>query len=166
MHFAIDLQTEPEFRMLSRMSMQHAETASGAERVARASNVERAASWLSLACAVHCLVMPLALSALPLLSASPYQLDTNIDHALNVLVIVSAVAGSVWGYRRHGELRFVVASALGLAAYLAGHALEPRWYGVFAAVVGALVLAASAYFGARLGHERVHPHHAGASHSH
>lgn len=150
--------------MLSRMSMQHAEPTSTDEREHRGSNVERAASWLSLACAVHCLVMPLALGALPLLGASSWQLDATIDHALTALVIVSALAGSVWGYRRHHELRFVVASALGLAVYLVGHSLEAHWYGVFAAVVGALVLAASAYFGARLGHDRVHPHHAGASH--
>lgn len=177
--------------MLSRMSTQQAESSSaaalahdrGAPSSARAVEahprlreqtaerqrgalLERAASWLSLACAVHCLVMPLALGALPLLGASAWQLDASIDHTLSVLVIVGAVAGSLWGYRRHHQLRLVLASALGLAVYLLGHALEPQWYGVFAVVLGALVLAVSAFFSARLGHAHVHPHHSDAPCAH
>ncbi len=131
-----------------------------------ASPIERAASWLSLACAVHCLVMPAALALLPLLGASSFQLDEGIDHALNALVIVSAIAGVLWGYRRHHDARFIVATAFGLVVYLVGHAFEPRWYGVTAAVIGALVLASSSFFGTRFGHAAVHPHHANAPCSH
>jgi hypothetical protein len=135
------------------------------ERTRDASHIERAASLLSLACAVHCLLMPTMLALLPLLGASSFQLGEGLDHALTALVIVSALAGAVWGYRRHRDGRFVIATALGLVAYLAGHALEPLWYGVTAAVLGALVLAASSFLGARLGHAAVHPH-ADASCSH
>ena len=49
---------------------------------------------------------------------------------------------------------------------LAGHAMEPLWYGIVIAVFGALVLAASSFLGARLGHAAVHPHHANAPWSH
>jgi uncharacterized membrane protein (UPF0136 family) len=128
------------------------------EHARDASHIERAASWLSLACAVHCLVMPAALALLPVLGASSFELDEGLDFALNALVFVSAIAGTIWGYRRHHDGRFVVATALGLTLYLAGHALEPRWYGVISAVVGALVLAASSFLGARSGHAAVHPH--------
>lgn len=133
---------------------------------ASATHLERAASWLSLACAVHCLVMPAALALLPVLGASSFELGEDLDHALSALVIVSATAGAIWGYRRHHDTRFLVATALGLGCYLAGHALEPRWYGIVTAVLGALVLAASSFLGARMGHAAVHPHHANAPCSH
>ncbi|HEX5656781.1 MAG TPA: MerC domain-containing protein [Polyangiales bacterium] len=136
------------------------------ERARDASHLERAASWLSLACAVHCLVMPAALALLPVLGATTFQLSEGVDHVLSALVIVSATAGAVWGYRRHHDVRFLIVTAIGLVCYLAGHALEPRWYGVVTAVLGALVLAASSFLGARLGHAAVHPHHADASCSH
>lgn len=136
------------------------------ERTRDASHFERAASWLSLACAVHCLVMPAALAVLPLLGAASFRLDDGIDHALNALVFVSATAGAAWGYRRHHDGRFVAATALGLVVYLAGHALEPSWYGVTTGVLGALVLATSSFLGARVGHAAVHPHGVNASCSH
>ncbi|HEY6880750.1 MAG TPA: MerC domain-containing protein [Polyangiales bacterium] len=163
MHFAIDLQTDGDNRMLSRMSPRPVESTPAQ---AAASPVERAASWLSLLCAVHCLVMPLLLGALPLLGASSsLQIDGALDHALNALVIVSALAGAAWGYRRHHDGRFVMSTMLGLAAYLMGHAWEAHWYGILAAVAGALVLAGSSFLGARLGHQAVHTH-ADASCSH
>lgn len=127
-------------------------------RARDASHIERAASWLGIACAVHCLVMPALLALLPLLGASSFQFDEGVELLLNALVIVSAVAAAAWGYRRHRDARFLAGTALGLTAYLAGHALEPRWYGVAAAVLGALVLAASSFLGARIGHAAVHPH--------
>jgi hypothetical protein len=74
------------------------------------------------------------------------------------MVVVSAIAGSAWGYRRHHDARILAATALGLTIYLAGHALEPSWYGAAFAVIGALVLASSSFLGARLGHAAVHPH--------
>ena len=133
---------------------------------ADSTHLERAASWLSLVCAVHCLVMPAALALLPVLGASSFALGDGLDHALTALVIVSAAAGAIWGYRRHHDIRFLVATALGLICYLAGHALEPLWYGVVAAVAGALMLATSSFLGARIGHAAVHPHHTNASCSH
>jgi hypothetical protein len=133
------------------------------ERTRDASHLERAASWLSLACAVHCLVMPVALAVLPVLGASSFALDEGLDHALSALVIVSATGGAIWGYRRHHDPRFLVATALGLVCYLAGHALEPSWYGAVGAVLGALTLATSSFLSARIGHAAVHPHHANAS---
>ncbi|MET0286466.1 MAG: MerC domain-containing protein [Polyangiales bacterium] len=143
------------------MSAPHSHTH---ESTRDASHIERAASWLSLACAVHCLVMPAALALLPLLGSSSFELNEGLDQVLSVLVFVSASAGAVWGYRRHRDARFLAATALGLLCYLAGHAMEPHWYGVAAGIVGALVLAASSFLGARLSHAVVHPHHAQCSH--
>src|SRR4051794_11114313 len=48
----------------------HAARAAGTQGVRVSTRAERAATWLSLACAVHCLLMPIAISVMPLLGAS------------------------------------------------------------------------------------------------
>ncbi len=117
------------------------------------SHLERVATWLSLACAVHCLVMPIALSALPLLGSSGFtRVGSSADLLLTLLVVASALAGSAWGYRRHRDSRIVIGTGVGLATYLLGHLFERAWYGVGLAVAGALVLAASSFISARLSH--------------
>ncbi|MDB4973373.1 MAG: hypothetical protein JWN48_1714 [Myxococcaceae bacterium] len=122
------------------------------------SRAERAATWLSLACAVHCLVMPVAISVMPLLGASGLtQLGPTAELVMTLLVVASALVGVVWGYRRHRDLRFVLATVLGLVAYLVGHAFEASWFGISLAVLGALTLAASSFLGAKLSHTHVHP---------
>jgi hypothetical protein len=126
------------------------------------SQAERAATWLSLACAVHCLVLPLAMSVMPMLGASGIAFDHRTELALTVLVVASALLGGVWGYRRHRDARIVLASVSGLVAYLVGHLLEGSWVGVALAVCGGLMLAASSFIGARLAH---HCEDAGCAHS-
>jgi hypothetical protein len=123
---------------------------------------ERAATWLSLACAVHCLLMPVVIGLMPLLGASGVtHLGSTAESILTLLVIVSAVLGVTWGYRRHHDLRIVFATGIGLAAYLVGHVLvghvfAESWYGIGLAGVGALTLAASSFLSARLSHAAEH----------
>jgi len=123
------------------------------ERRPSASTAERAATWLSLACAVHCLVVPVAMSVMPLLGASGVtDLAPEAELALTLMVVTSAIAGVTWGYRRHRDGRVVLATGVGLAAYLIGHLHEGSWYGLGLGVAGALVLAGSSFLGARLSH--------------
>jgi hypothetical protein len=117
-----------------------------------ASQAERAAAWLSLACAVHCLVVPVAMSVMPLVGASGIALGEGAHTALTLLVVASALLGVAWGYRRHRDLRVVFATGVGLCAYLVGHFLEGSWQGVALAVSGGLLLAASSFLGGRLAH--------------
>ena len=126
------------------------------------SHAERAATWLSLACAVHCLLMPIAISVMPLLGASGItDFGPAAELTMTLLVVVSALGAVIWGYRRHHDLRFVLATALGLAAYLVGHAIghesESSWLGISLAVLGGLTLAASSFLSARLTHTCAHP---------
>lgn len=117
-----------------------------------ASQAERAAAWLSLACAVHCLLMPIVLSVMPLVSSASFALSEGTDLVLTVLVVVSVSLGAVWSYRRHRDRRLLLWTSLGLGAYLVGHLLghHGSWLGLSLAVGGALMLAASSFAGARL----------------
>ena len=117
-----------------------------------ASQVERAAAWLSLACALHCLLVPVTMSLLPLVGAAGFAVSERTEAMLSIAVVGSALLGLFWGYRRHRDVRVVLATLTGLAAYLVGHAFEGSWVGLSLAVAGGIVLAGSAFLGGRLAH--------------
>lgn len=123
----------------------------------RASAFERAATWLSALCAVHCLLVPVASAALPLVGASTGAvLGGTVDHLLNIMVVAGGALSALVGYRRHHDLRLSLTMVACIAVYLLGHALEAAWYGVALTVVAGLGLAISSFVSARLGH--VHQH--------
>lgn len=129
------------------------------------SSLERAATWLSAACAVHCLVVPVASAALPLVGASTgAALGGTVDHALGVLVVVGGLLSALFGYRRHQDLRLSLAMVGCIALYLLGHALEGTWYGTALAVGGGLGLATCSFVSARLGHAHQHQHSDSCAH--
>jgi uncharacterized membrane protein YhaH (DUF805 family) len=113
--------------------------------------LERAATWLSVACAVHCLVVPLAVTLLPALGASQsLHMSAAAEHILTLLVVLSVSAGAAWGFRRHRDLRIAGFMLLGLIVYLVGHALDGSPYAQSLSVLGALSLAAASFASARL----------------
>ena len=102
---------------------------------------------------MHCLVVPVASAALPLVGASTTgAFGDTVDHLLSLLVIVGGALSAVFGYRRHQDLRLTLAMAGCIGVYLMGHAFERAWFGTALAVAGGLGLAASSFFSARLGH--------------
>jgi hypothetical protein len=116
---------------------------------------ERAAAFLSAACALHCLALPVATTLLPALGASEaLHLEGGFDLGLNMLVVVSVAAGAVWGFRRHRDVRVTSAMALGLLAYLLGHALE----NTSLSVTAGLILAAASFASTRLTQHCDHAH--------
>src|SRR4051794_28257343 len=87
--------------------------------------LERVATWLSLACAVHCLALPLVALAMPVLGAwSTVLHDPTLDRVLFVFVLAAAVPSAAWGYRRHRDLRVLGAVLAGALVYVLGHTLE------------------------------------------
>lgn len=85
-------------------------------------------------------------------------MNAGLDRALTTLVVLSVGLATVWGFRRHRDLRIVAAVALGMAVYLWGHALEGTGYGTPVSVLGGLLLGAASFAGARLGHSCEHAH--------
>lgn len=119
----------------------------------RASAVERTATWFSMACAVHCLLVPLLALVTPLAGASGTFLDSpGVERALLAFVLVSASFAAFVGFRRHRDTRLVTLMGIGLCVYLAGHTLGGGWYAHSVAITGALVLAMTSFTSARLGH--------------
>jgi hypothetical protein len=123
--------------------------------------LERTATWLSAACAVHCLLVPVASALVPLVgvSSDASRLDERYEDWLHVLVVAGGLLSLLVGYRRHREARIAGAMALGMALYLVGHATEQAWYGVVISVIGGLGLAAASFWNARRGHAHAHGEH-------
>jgi hypothetical protein len=115
--------------------------------------LERAAAWLSAACAVHCLLLPLGAALLPLLGVSALgSLGRSAEVALSLLVVVGGVGSALLGFRRHRELWLSLVMAGCVLLYLAGHGLEQVWYGRALAIAGGVGLALASFASARLGH--------------
>jgi len=107
---------------------------------------------LSAACAVHGLLTPLAIAALPLVGSSGFVLGGATEQWLSTLVLVSGTASLVLGYRRHRDGRIAALISACLVVYLIGHAHEAAWYGTALSVFAGLGLAAASFWSARLGH--------------
>jgi hypothetical protein len=123
--------------------------------------LERAATWLSLACAVHCLVFPLLGGLLPALGASHLiSADSGLETMLTLGVVGSVAASGALGFSRHRDLRVLLSMVAGLGFYLVGHALEGKPMSLGLSIAGALVLASASFFSARLSQTCAHPDHA------
>ncbi|HEV8579420.1 MAG TPA: MerC domain-containing protein [Thermoanaerobaculia bacterium] len=89
-------------------------------------NLERWGGGLSLACAVHCLAMPLLLSLFPLAVATAY-LSERLEGALVVGSVLLSAAALCHGFRIHRRRRILLllAVACGLIAVGRLAAREP-----------------------------------------
>jgi hypothetical protein len=68
--------------------------------------------FLSLACGIHCLIMPLLLIALPFMGLD-FILDEGAERYFVIGTLVLAAFSLFWGYFRHKKLRIVIAYLLG-----------------------------------------------------
>ena len=119
--------------------------------------VERAALSASALCLVHCLALPFAIAALPVL-ASALALPVDLHVAILVFAVPSSLTALVIGRRSSGAAAPLATGVVGLAALAAGAlifgstALETPL-----TVAGSLVLAAAHVANWRLRHAR-HDH--------
>lgn len=86
------------------------------------SHVHRWGQWLSLACAIHCLALPLAIGLLPLLGLA-FLADERVEWVMLAAMIVFAAAAAMWGLRQHRRLWVVMAFAGAIGVIFLGHAL-------------------------------------------
>jgi hypothetical protein len=150
---ATGLQEEPppfifSGRMAERVSDDHPHAGSG---------LERAATWVSVACALHCLLVPLFAAGLPLAAGASASLlhHPALELAFAAVVLGGAAFTAIWGFRRHRDGRVLALLGVGLGLYALGHGLD-GWSGRTLSVVGALLLAAASLTSARLTHALSH----------
>jgi hypothetical protein len=117
------------------------------------SGLERAATWVSLACAVHCLLVPLLAAGLPLAAGTGARFISHPAVELGLAAVVLGGAGftGLLGFRRHRDVRVLAVLAAGLVLYVLGHVLD-GWPSSALSIAGALLLAAASFTSARLSH--------------
>lgn len=104
--------------------------------------------WVSVACAIHCMVSPIILGLLPMVHASE-AIETGmiaVSVAIGLMTIVS-------GYREHRKARVLVLLGLSLLFLGARFFVEER-FETGAVVTGALLMAIAQFMTVRL-----HRHH-------
>ena len=104
---------------------------------------DRLGITLSVVCLVHCLMLPLAIAALPLVAAQ--WLHTSTFHTVMALVLLPvALLAVVPGLRLHGRVSVAAAMAAGLSllstAAFAGERLLSREWGIGLTLAGGAIL--------------------------
>lgn len=124
----------------------------------------RLGAGLSLACAVHCALTPLLVGILPLLGLS-FLSEERTEAWLVGAVVVLATGSALWGFKRHGALRAVMAFAGAVGLLLMGRWLgDEHPLGVPLTIAGGLAIAGAHWLSARLC--RTCPNHQAEAHGH
>ncbi len=114
-----------------------------------AERVSRLGAGLSIACALHCLAAPVALTLLPL-GGLGFLADGSVEIAFVVLSFVSAALGLCWGAHGHGDWRLLAGLIAAFGLFLSS------WLGAAGAAetllsaLGSATLAVSLVFNQRL----------------
>jgi hypothetical protein len=124
--------------------------------------LDRTGQTASLACAIHCALMPLVITFLPLMGLA-WLASEAVEWSLFGF---SAIIGSIslcLGYRQHGSKAALKVLAVGLAVLALGRlADEHQWsrYYVVLLVAGGCTVAASHFVNSRLCRScsACHPH--------
>lgn len=144
------------FRMSSGSlnSMPHVARENQAESDRLQRTGDRVGVWASVACAVHCALLPVALALVPTLGLGAFAL-VDIDQAFVVFATVLGVTTLTLGYRRHRGFAAWALLLAGLALVWANTFTALHDHSVWHAVMmtgGGLLIAAAHLMNLRLSH--------------
>jgi hypothetical protein len=114
------------------------------------------ASWTASACAVHCVVTPLAIVVLPLVGVRLFA-TASLEWSMIALAALLGGAGIGWSYARvHRNARPVALFVAGVCVMVAARLVfdERHPAHILAAIAGALVITLAA----RINHALAHRH--------
>lgn len=119
---------------------------------ARRADLDQVGMTASLACAVHCAVMPLVITVLPLLGLG-FLATEPVEWALIGLSMLLGVSSLCLGFRKHRRGRAIYALAFGFAMLATGRIAEAHSdenAGTALVVLGGVTVAASHFLNRRL----------------
>ena len=88
-------------------------------------NLDKAGAVLSVACALHCVLMPLGIGLLAS-SGLHWIADTRVEYTILASTVVVACFSLITAYRqRHRKRRCLAMFLLGLSGIFSGHAFAP-----------------------------------------
>jgi MerC mercury resistance protein len=101
-------------------------------------HVDRLGASASFVCAIHCALMPLAASILPLLGLA-FLADRRIEHVVLFVSIALAAISVCWGIRVHKQRRILVLFGAALSFVLSGRFLLEGSLEAIVVVAGAVL---------------------------
>ena len=85
--------------------------------------LDRVGACVSFACALHCILLPLVITALPLIGLGIVA-TSQFEAAIIGLSITLATASFCWGSRIHGKRRTLLFLLAAVLLFFVGHDLE------------------------------------------
>lgn len=104
--------------------------------------VDRFGVYVSAACAVHCLLLPLLIAAVPAVGVV-LLIGEGIETLLALAAVGLAVACLCWGFRIHRKKRLFLTFAAAAAFILAGQIFATGWWETGLVITGAVGLIGS-----------------------
>ena len=112
--------------------------------------LDRLGAGLGIACAIHCLAMPLLVGVLPLLGLA-FVAEERFEWAVVGTVSILALASALWGYQKHRALRVIMSFVGALGILVLGLWLESSTdWGRVVVVLGGIGVAGAHLLSARL----------------
>lgn len=125
----------------------------------RRSLIDRIGATGSLACAIHCALLPLLIALLPSLGIAVW-LGDGFEQGFVVFATLLGLFSVVWGYRRHRAVRALGLLLPGLAVLWLGVLYAPLHHSVvphaIAMTFGGTLVALAHVANLRLNHGHVH----------
>lgn len=121
-------------------------------RAVRPPDLDDAGAAASLTCAIHCAMMPLVVTLLPLVGLT-FLADERVEWGLLALSASLGISSLCFGFREHGSRRALVILTVGLSLLALGRISEERqwgWWAVPVVVAGGCTVAASHLLNRRL----------------
>ncbi len=115
--------------------------------------LDKFAILLSGACLVHCLITPILVTALPIVSSSTMVEDLLFHQLMLWAVLPTSFIALFLGCRKHKQLAIAGTGVLGLSILVAVAFFGHDWFGItgekIATTIGGLILALSHYLNYR-----------------
>ncbi|MFO0744354.1 MAG: MerC domain-containing protein [Myxococcota bacterium] len=119
------------------------------EPKAESALLDRFGAFLGIACAIHCIVVPLALGVLPTLGLG-FLAHEGVDLAIVATASLAAVVAAWLGWRTHRDARIVLGFVASIGLLVLAHAIGESHVGARAlSVCGGIGLAATHFWNTR-----------------
>lgn len=122
-------------------------------RVLRGGVVDALGIFLSIACAIHCLALPVLMGVLPLIGME-FFMDHEFEHVMMAIIFLVAGFTLYRGFRVHKRLSVMVAFVVGMIAFLLVRPSLPEQLHSIATLIGGMAFIAGHWMNWKFGKEK------------
>lgn len=115
---------------------------------ARFGKLSKVGGWVSILCAIHCMISPMVLGLIPIIHAE----SPLVEHIETLLIVLSIVISSIavaTGFREHRRASIVGLLALSFAFLAAGRFVASESMEAPLVITGATIMAAAQFLNFR-----------------